>query len=69
VFVLLTLTACKDDCKPKIEYIDREVIVNVPVKCRVPKIKCNFNRETDTEVVASLLECITDLKRNSEVCK
>ena len=67
-FVILTMSACSSP-KPKPEYIDRPVEVLVPVKCVVPDTNCTFNRETDTEVISSLLECIIDLKKASEVCR
>jgi len=67
VFVALIMTACSQ--QPEIRYIDKPYMVKVPVKCVIPDTNCSFNKSTDTEVISSLLECITDLKRNSEVCK
>ena len=66
VSVALITTAC---CDPKIEYVDRPVEVKIPVKCRVPDTYCDFNRTTDTEVMASMLECIIELRKASEICK
>ena len=68
VFAVLILTSCSCP-EPKPIYVDRPVEVLIPVKCVVPDANCSFNRETDTEVISSLLECIIDLKKNSEVCK
>ena len=65
----MTLTACEKECKPKTEYVDREVIVNIPVKCKVPEAKCDFNRETHTEIIASMLECVINLKEAQKVCQ
>lgn len=56
-------------CSTRVEYVDRYIKVPTPIKCKVPDVKCDFNRSTDTEVVASMLECIINLKRSSEVCK
>ena len=57
-------------CSQKeIVYVDREVEVKVPVKCIAPKVECDFNKTTDTEVIQSLLICIKDLKKSNEVCK
>jgi hypothetical protein len=67
MFALLTMTACSD--QPTIRYVDKPYAVNIPVKCIVPDVDCTFNRETDTEVIASMLECVVELKRASEVCK
>lgn len=68
MFVLLTLTACNSK-QVEYKYIDVPYEVKVPVKCKVPNTYCDFNRTTDTEVIDALLECIVDLKKNSEVCK
>ena len=68
VLSILTLTACSK-CEPKIVYRDRPYEVKVPIKCVVPKTECDFNRTTNTEVISSLLECIIELKNNSEMCK
>lgn len=62
----LLITGC---CKPTIEYVNVPYEVKVPTKCIVPESECNFDRQTRTEVVNSLLECVVDLKRNSEVCR
>lgn len=57
-------------CSQKeIVYVDREVEVKVPAKCIAPKVECDFNKTTDTEVIQSLLICIKDLKKSNEVCK
>ena len=67
VSLILTACSCKDFCEPV--YIDRDVIVKVPVKCKVPVTTCDFKRNTDTEIVSSLLECIIDLKESIKVCQ
>lgn len=66
IFEILILTGCSSK---EIVYKDRMVEVLVPQKCMPPLVFCDFNRTTDTEVVGSLLECIVDLKRNSELCR
>jgi len=66
MFVSLTLVGCS---AKEIVYIDKPVEVQVPVKCKIPEVTCDFNKETDTEVIESLLQCITNLKRAMEVCK
>ena len=62
----LLITAC---CKPQVEYINVPYEVKVPTKCIVPDTECNFNKDTRTEVLNAMLECIVNQKRNSEVCK
>ena len=70
IFVILTTTGCSlFQQRVKIEYVDRIVEKKVTVPCVVPDANCSFNRETDTEVIGSLLECITEMKKNEEVCK
>ena len=64
---LLILTACSS--KVQTVYVDKPFEIKVPIKCIVPDVNCSFNKDTDTEVVGSLLECITNLKRANEVCK
>ena len=66
LLLLLTLQACTT--KTEIKYVDKPIEVYVPVKCIVPKAECNFNRETDTEVISAMLECITDMTKNEERC-
>jgi len=68
VFVLLIFQACSE-CNPRVKYVDKPYEVKIPVKCVVPDANCSFDRNTSTEVIASLLECIIDIKRNEEVCK
>jgi hypothetical protein len=67
VFVALTFGACSW-CQETI-YVDKPYPVYVPVKCKVPDANCSFDRNTSTEVVNSLVECIIDMKRNAEVCQ
>lgn len=60
MFVLLTLTACSNK---ELVYVDRPIYVKIPTKCDLTFINCDFNRESDSEVISSLIECIIDLKR------
>jgi len=68
MFALLILTACSNK-QIEFKYIDVPFEVKVPVKCKVPNTYCDFNQTTDTEVIHTLVKCIVDLKKNSEVCK
>lgn len=56
-------------CAEKIVYVDRPIEVEIPQKCIIPDVHCNFNKETDTEVINAMLMCIEDFKKASEVCK
>ena len=62
---MLILTACS--CEPKVKV--ETVKVEVPVKCNIPEVYCDFNKPTDTEVIDSLGQCIISLKRAIDVCK
>lgn len=66
VFVVLLFSACSNK---ELVYVDREVEVKVPVKCNAPKVSCDFNKSTDTEVITSLRTCIEDLRKSVEVCR
>jgi len=65
---ILILQACSN-CKPEIRYVDKPIKVYMPVKCIVPDANCSFDANTSTGVIAKLLECIVDMKRNEEMCK
>lgn len=70
LLLILSVLVLFSGCSTKeVVYVDRPVEVKVPVKCIVPETHCNFDKETDTEVLFSLRKCIEDLKKNSEVCK
>ena len=66
VLTIMTFSGCAS--KSIVKYVDKPYEVKVPVKCVVPDANCTFGRKTDTEVISALLECIVDMKRNSEVC-
>ena len=65
---LSTLSSCSL-CEPDVRYVEKPYRVNVPVKCVVQDANCSFNRNSDTEIVSSLLECIINMKNNEESCK
>ena len=65
MFALLILSGCS--AKEPI-YIDRVVKVDVPVKCKVPEVKCEYSG-TYTETVKKMQYCIEDLKEAIGVCK
>lgn len=65
IFIILLFSGCSE----KIIYVDRPIEVKVPVQCKVPKIHCNFNKQTDTEVIIALRTCIQDLIESTKVCQ
>ena len=69
LFVALTFQACSL-CEDKLVYVDREVYVNVPVKCIVPYTDCSIdNNASDGEIVIALVKCIIDMKETRKVCR
>lgn len=65
IFVILLFSGCSE----KIVYVDRPIEVKIPVQCKVPEIHCNFNKQTDTEVIISLRTCVQDLIESTKVCQ
>ena len=73
VLMAFLLTACSRDepkpCKPKIEYVDREVIVEIPIKCVILETKCGNLEGSANEKIIKAIECIINLKENAKVCQ
>ena len=65
---VLIFQACSKP-EPIIKYVDKPYEVKVPIKCIVPDANCTFKRDTYTEVLNAYVECITDMKKNEEVCR
>lgn len=66
ISAILIFSAC---AKKEIVYVDRIIEIKTPVSCKVPEVKCDFKQVTDTEVISSLLICISDLKQSVKVCQ
>lgn len=64
-FAILLFSGCSE----KIIYVDRPIEVKIPVQCKVPETHCNFNKQTDTEVIIALRTCIQDLIESTKICK
>lgn len=62
LFVMLIFSACT---KTKVEYVDREVKVYVPIVATIPMVDCDFNKSSDADVVIELYRCLYDTR---EVC-
>jgi len=52
----------------QIQYVDRPVLVNVPVKCSPPKVVCEFVG-SDEAVLGQLLGCNYNLREALKVCE
>lgn len=55
-------------CTEKV-YVDRPIEVKVPVKCKVPEVKCFPRQSTYTEEIKELRMCVERHKQAAEVCK
>lgn len=67
IFVTLLFSGCS--AKKEVVYMDRIVEIKTPIKCETPKVSCNFNKPTDTEVLNEMRYCIDKLKKANGVCK
>ena len=67
--VSLIITTFNGCCKKEVKYVKEPYEVKVPIKCKVPTARCDFNRSTDTEVISALLECVIEMKQNEKVCQ
>lgn len=54
-------------CEKKV-YVKVPYEVKVPVKCKMPEVSCDFDKNTSVEVISGMLECIVDLKESRRVC-
>jgi len=69
IFVIVLLAGCCEKQPiPEPVIITKYKEVNVPVKCVVPPVTCDFSG-TKYEPTVRLLECIVKLKRSIEVCQ
>ena len=73
---ILTFSGCScksivcdsSTCEKEIVYVDRNVTVNVPVKCEAELPSCNFQQETYTEQVSAMINCVGLLKIELRKC-
>ena len=65
MFAILAFSGCGQ----KIVYIDKPVEVKVPVKCKVPNVKCSFKAKTYTGIISKLVECIEKKNAAIKVCQ
>ena len=65
---LIAVALMLSGCTEKV-YVDRPVTVKVPVKCKVPEVKCNAGQDTYTGEIREMRLCIERYKEAAEVCK
>ena len=56
-------------CSKEIQYVDRNVTVNVPVKCIAPDTFCSEYGSIKSNSVVDLLTCISELRESNKFCK
>ena len=56
-------------CSKEVQYVDRNVTVNVPVKCHSPDTFCSKEGSLFTSEVEILLSCIAELRESNQFCK
>lgn len=66
--VMLLMVAVLSGCTEKI-YVDRPVEVKIPVRCKVPEVKCYAGQDTYTGEIREMRLCIERYKEAAEVCK
>lgn len=69
ISLMIFATLLFSGCSEKIVYVDRPIEVKIPVQCKVPETHCNFNKQTDTEVIIALRTCVQDLIQSTKVCQ
>ena len=67
---LMTFSGCTNKCDPvkEVEYVDREVTVNVPVKCIVKDANCTLGGR-GSEILINAYTCISSMKQEAKACQ
>ena len=64
MFLSLTFNGCAEK-----QYITETKEVYIPTKCIVPEVKCDIQKNTYTEIVQDLVQCIIKHKEARKVCE
>lgn len=64
MFLILTFSGCAEK-----QYITETKEVYIPTKCIVPKVKCDIQKNTYTERVQDLVQCIDKHREAMKVCE
>ena len=69
--VVFSGCSCKNVPGVKCEtiYVDREVKVNVPIKCKTPDTFCDDPGSLKKGTMNELLGCVYELRESTKVCK
>lgn len=77
IFLMLSAPMVFSGCSCKnvplvsceVQYVDREVKVNVPVKCETPTTFCDRPGSLHKGTMDELLQCVYELRESTKVCK
>jgi len=56
-------------CDKEVQYVDRNVTVNIPVKCHVKHTFCTDEGSIKTGTIVELLECVYELRQSNKSCQ
>lgn len=56
-------------CSKEVQYVDRNVTVNIPTKCSAPDTFCSKEGSLFTNQIETLLSCINELRESNKFCK
>jgi len=56
-------------CIPKIVYVDRPVVVKVPIRCKIPEVKPLVYGKNMSESTINIEEYIRNLENALRACK
>jgi len=70
ILIALVFNGCCEKEPTRIEYKEKTVTIKVPVRCKVPKVKCDLKQGSNlVERFSELLGCIELHKEASKVCQ
>ena len=69
VLILAVFAVMLIGCASKVEYVDRVVKVNVPVRCIAPDVSKSVQGKNDAESLIGIVQERDELRKAVEVCR
>lgn len=69
VLILAVFAVVLIGCASKVEYVDRVVKVNVPVRCIAPDVSKSVQGKNDAESLIGIIQERDELRKAVEVCR
>lgn len=69
VLILAVFAVMLIGCASKVEYVDRVVKVNVPVRCIAPDVNKSVKGKNDAESLLGIIRERDELRKAVEVCR